>query len=185
MRVTYDAEADVFGFELARAAPARTMQQPDGVLVGYDSNGRVVSITVIEAKAHFDDQALTRLGSPAIELSLAEASEKSGLAAGTLRVLLNSGRLEGEKRGRDWVVTLANLDNYLESRAPAGRPAFRYKARQRRPMMVTSAGDSTSGRFLIRGARDKQRVAKGDLRGMAASKVTHVVKRGAKATRKK
>ena len=45
-------------------------------------------------------------------------------------MLLNKGRLAGEKRGRDWFVDATALMNYLESREPRGRPARNPKARR-------------------------------------------------------
>lgn len=57
------------------------------------------------------------------ELTLAEAAERSGLASGTLRVLIHRRRIRARKRGRDWFVTLSALRAYLSSRDRRGRQA--------------------------------------------------------------
>lgn len=120
-------------------------------------------------------------------LSLTEAADESGLSAGTLRVLLNSGRLKGSKRGRDWSVTRAELDTYLDSRAPAGRPAFTYKARRNRPMMLASDEKPNTKHSFFAGAATggKQRVAKSNPRVSALSAKTARVKKGFKAAARK
>ena len=130
MKVSYDHGADVLEVELSDAPAARTEVQEGRVVVQFDRVGRVLSVQVLEASRQFDARYLSQLRSPVIHLNLAEAAKESGLAAATLRVLLNSGRLKGKKRGRDWFVTAADLDTYLESRAPSGRPAVSAKARR-------------------------------------------------------
>lgn len=169
MKISYDDVADVVGFELSPTPASYTREQGNGVLVGYDEGNRVVSIQVLDASKHFDNETLALLRSPATPLSLAEASKESGLAAATLRVLLNSGRLKGAKRGRDWIVTLAELKTYLASRAPAGRPAFRYKARRTRPMILTGPADKKALFSGPAGVARKQRAAKLNPKGIAAA----------------
>jgi uncharacterized protein YuzE len=139
IKLTYDAKVDAFMLLLyPHARSARTIEWAPDVFADLDTDGKVIGIEVLNASTHFDPKALEKLGSPEVRLSLAEASKESGLSTETLRSQLNKGRLPGEKRGRDWSVTRADLVSYLESRAPAGRPAFKYKARRKRPMMVTS-----------------------------------------------
>lgn len=65
------------------------------------------------------------------EMTLAEASARSGLACGTLRVLIHRRRMTGRKRGRDWFVTQSSLDAYLSSRDSRGRRADNPKAHRR------------------------------------------------------
>lgn len=131
MRLTYDPDADAFLLALVPdAAVAETIDQGRGVYVDVDRQGKVLAVEIIEASRHLDRKSLALLKSPVNYLSLAKAGDASGLSPGTLRVLLNNGRLEGEKRGRDWVVTESALVNYLESRHPAGRPAANRKARR-------------------------------------------------------
>jgi excisionase family DNA binding protein len=57
------------------------------------------------------------------EMTLAEAAERSGLASGTLRVLIHRRRIDARKRGRDWFITLSALRVYLSSRDRRGRRA--------------------------------------------------------------
>lgn len=141
MRASYDASADAFLFELEEGTPVtRTTQWGPGVTVDLDDRGRVLAIEVTQASAHFDAGSLAQLRPPVVRLSLAQASKESGLSTETLRNQLNKGRLKGEKQGRDWTTTRAELISYLESRSPAGRPAFKYKARRSRPMILTDDG---------------------------------------------
>lgn len=131
MKLTYDSTVDAFQLELAPGTQvAKTIEWGPGVYVDIDARGRVLGIEVLDATAHFDAASLATMRPPVTALSLAEAADESGLSAGTLRVLLNSGRLVGSKQGRDWTVTRSDLYTYLESRAPSGRPAKSRKAKR-------------------------------------------------------
>lgn len=133
MELTYDPDADAFMLQLeSGSAEVRTMEWGDGVFIDVDPNGRVLGIEVLDASTRFDADTLASLRVPEVRLTLAEAAAESGLSPSTLRVQLNSGRLSGKKQGRDWTVTLADLWNYLESRAASGRPARSRKARRLR-----------------------------------------------------
>jgi hypothetical protein len=44
--------------------------------------------------------------------TLREAAVILGISPTTLRVQLNRGRIEGEKRGRDWFLTTATVRQY-------------------------------------------------------------------------
>ena len=57
------------------------------------------------------------------EITLAEAAERLGLAAVTLRAQVKNGRLQGRLVGKTWVVTDAEVERYrLRSRGRVGRP---------------------------------------------------------------
>jgi uncharacterized protein YuzE len=131
MEITYSAGADALAIVLVPdAASARTVQQSGGVALDFDARGRLIALEVLDASTRYDPAWLASLGSPVRTLTLAEAAEESGLAPATLRVQLSRGRLAGEKRGRDWFVAEHELFDYLESRAPQGRPAAKKKARR-------------------------------------------------------
>ena len=49
-------------------------------------------------------------------ISLAEAAERSGLAHSTLRQYAWKGKLNARKIGRDWLTTMADVEEYLENR---------------------------------------------------------------------
>lgn len=56
-------------------------------------------------------------------ISLAEASQISGLSPAHLRLLVKQGKLWGIKIGRDWVTTTIALQKYLDSdRRPGPKP---------------------------------------------------------------
>jgi excisionase family DNA binding protein len=55
-------------------------------------------------------------------MTIAEAAVRLGLSPATLRVQLRNGKLRGRKVGRDWSVSLAEVERYravsLGKRAP-------------------------------------------------------------------
>ncbi len=56
-------------------------------------------------------------------LTTRQASEKSGLSAAHLRRLLEYETIKGVKAGRDWLVELKSLEEYLVNRPRPGRKA--------------------------------------------------------------
>jgi len=49
-------------------------------------------------------------------ISLAEAAKRCGLSHSTLRRYAWEGKLKAKKVGRDWLITMANVEEYLASR---------------------------------------------------------------------
>lgn len=139
IRIRYDREADALAVQFRDGARSRrTIRVTDTVYVDIDARGRVITVEVIDASAQLPKASLDDLPTADDELTLAEAARESGLTAGTLRVLLNRGRLAGRKRGRDWYVDATALVNYLESREASGRPASNPKARRSKPRPVAA-----------------------------------------------
>ena len=135
LTINYDRLVDALAIHLrTRARSARTVRVPNIpnciINIDLDAANRPIAIEILHASALLDRKTLASLPSGAESLTLAEAAKESGLQAATLRVLLNKGRLAGEKRGRDWFVDATALMNYLESREPRGRPARNPKARR-------------------------------------------------------
>jgi len=56
-------------------------------------------------------------------LTTRQASQKSGLSAAHLRRLLEYETIKGVKAGRDWLVELTSLEEYLANRPRPGRKA--------------------------------------------------------------
>jgi uncharacterized protein YuzE len=132
IEIRYDREADALSVELRPGArSARTVRVSDGVHVDFDGKGRLITLELLDASQHVDRKALNAIPSAGQWLTLAEAERESGLRATTLRVLLNRGRLAGERRGRDWFVSATELWNYLESREARGRFAVNPRGRRR------------------------------------------------------
>lgn len=132
IELRYDREADALAVEFRPGATsARTVPVAEGVHLDFDNKGRLVAVEVLDASWHVPRKALDVLPSATEWLTLSEAERESGLRSTTLRVLLNRGRLAGEKRGRDWFVEGAALWNYLEERQARGRQATNPKARRR------------------------------------------------------
>lgn len=130
IRMEYDRGADALSVRFRAGTSSRTVRVSETVAVDLDAQGRIVALEVMDAAQQIPAESLEELGTQRDLMSLAEAEKESGLRSSTLRVLLNKGRLQGEKRGRDWYVDATDLVNYLESREPRGRPAVNPKARQ-------------------------------------------------------
>lgn len=128
---TYDSEADVLGIWLpGPATDARTHALARGLHVDITPDGRLTSVEVLDASSRYPLERLRTLESPADWMTLVEAAEESGLTPDTLRRQALNGRLTARKRGRDWLISRAALWNYLESRAPSGRPPASHKGRR-------------------------------------------------------
>jgi uncharacterized protein YuzE len=131
MRMTYSADVDAFAAWFGQGVGrVVTRELGPGIHADFDERGTLVGIEVLDASTHYERQALEQLASPIEYLTLAEASRESKLAVNTLRNQINNGRLPAIKRGRDWLVAGHELWNYLESRAPQGRPAAKRAARR-------------------------------------------------------
>jgi Protein of unknown function (DUF2283) len=131
--MTYDADADVLGIWLpGLAGDARTREIAPGVHADVTPDGRLVALQVLDASERYPAESLRRLGAPEDWLTLAEASAESGITPDALRRQALNGRLTARKRGRDWIVSASALWNYLESRAPSGRPPSSARGRRLR-----------------------------------------------------
>ncbi len=53
-------------------------------------------------------------------LTTKQGAERSGLSRDHVRRLLEWGRLEGMKVGRDWLVSVNSLDHYMANRPKRG-----------------------------------------------------------------
>ena len=122
MDIRYDPAVDAMAIQFTGGGGKRprTVVVRPGVHLDFDAEGRLVALELLDASNHVPRAQLLKLASAEVELTLAEAAKESGHSAGTLRVLINQGRLVAKKRGRDWIVTLADLFNYLESRSVRG-----------------------------------------------------------------
>lgn len=57
MKVIYDRETDTLTLILAEGPVAESDELRDGVVIDYDSAGRVVSVEVLDASEHVADPA--------------------------------------------------------------------------------------------------------------------------------
>lgn len=131
MRIHYSPEADALSVELVgEARGARTIRHGPDIRLDFDGRGCLVALEVLNASRHYPAAALRALAAPVDYLTLAQAAKEGGLSPATLRVQIHHGRLPAVKRGRDWVVARHELWNYLENRAPSGRPPARPRRRQ-------------------------------------------------------
>jgi uncharacterized protein YuzE len=131
MNVTYSPTADAVAIELVPDAKSvRTVTFGPDTRADFDERGRLITIELLNAGTYYSREELERLQRPVDYLTLTEAAKESGLAPATLRLQLNRGRIQGVKRGRDWVIARHVLWNYLENREPGGRPATSAKAKR-------------------------------------------------------
>ncbi len=68
-------------------------------------------------------------------LSTQEASAQFGLSDGQLRRLLISGRVEGLKKGRDWLVAASSVKQYMANRP---RPGLKLGQKISRPRKMAT-----------------------------------------------
>lgn len=129
--MTYDAGADVLGIWFPGPSnQAQTRELAPGIHVDLTPDGRITSIEILDASKRYPRSSLRALDRPVDWMTLAEAARESGLTADTLRRQVLQGRLAAQKRGRDWMVPRHELWNYLETRAPSGRPPASRKGRE-------------------------------------------------------
>jgi excisionase family DNA binding protein len=120
MKAHYDREANAAYIAIGRRRKVATTERAShDVRVDFDADGYVVGFELLNAREHFGP-GVHKLPRAVEDLSLAEAAERSGLSPTTLRLQIHNGRLKARKRGRDWVVSAAQLENYLEA-VEAGR----------------------------------------------------------------
>jgi hypothetical protein len=59
------------------------------------------------------------------EISLEEASERTGISSRRLRGLASEGKLEAKRYGKRWVTWPSALDTYMQTRNAVGKPRTR------------------------------------------------------------
>jgi len=142
MRMTYDPGVDALLVKFdSTTRVARDRAISPYVSLEFDARDRLLGIEILEASAFYPAAELRALESPVEWLTLAEAGREAGLSPETLKKQLQAGRLEGQKRGRDWLVAGHALWNYLEERDARGRPPASARgrriraARRRKPVV--------------------------------------------------
>lgn len=130
MNWTYDPAVDALTILfLPGRRSARTDELRSGMLCDYDRNGHPVSIEILDASRHFPAKELGNLPLPEVMVPLSEASRRVGLDASTLRQQIRRKRLRATKLHREWWVKPAELQEYLDNRAPQGRRSERERER--------------------------------------------------------
>jgi hypothetical protein len=149
MQVLYMASEDALSVILAPADRPVSREIAPGVTGDFDQSGRLVALEILDASKRYPDADFTTLPDGEEWLTLEEASaaaaeEGEALAPSTMRVQLKAGRLTGRKQGRDWLISRAALWNYLESRAPSGRPSPNAPKDRQRHVRILSEGQVVS-----------------------------------------
>ena len=121
MRIMYDREADALSILLADGEVGQTKSIAPGVEVDFDFEGRVLAIEFLNASTKYDIDT-SGMEEPDPYYSLAAAAELYGLSATTLRHQIERKVLTGVKFGRNWVVHIDDLDNYVKERSRKAKP---------------------------------------------------------------
>jgi excisionase family DNA binding protein len=130
MKIEYDDSVDALAISFVdNPRSARTKEVAEGINLDFNAKGKLVVIEVLDASRFAPREKLRKFPSARRDLTLAEASDESDLASDTLRSLIHKKRLRATKVGRDWMVTLADLYDYLESRDARGGGKKRELAR--------------------------------------------------------
>ena len=124
MKTTYDEHADILMIELVEDLAVRRAsghKLPFGdTYLDLDQHGAILGIEIMDAGKKYPREALQQHPKPPEQLSLAEAARLAGLQPQALRKACERGRLVGQKIGRDWIITVAALNDYLNSRVHEG-----------------------------------------------------------------
>lgn len=141
MRLTYSPGADALTIRLAEDAHSEgTRELAPGIFGDFDKRDRLIQIEVLGASRLYDRQSLEQLAQPITWLTLAQAAAEAKLSRSTLKNQILNERLPARKQGRDWLVAQHELWNYLENRAPQGRPGKAPRGtRQRKPKALATA----------------------------------------------
>ncbi len=133
MQWTYDAAVDALTIIfLPGRHSARTDELGTGMFCDYDRKGHPVAIEILDASTHFPAKTLRALPLPEVMVPLAEASKTVGLDASTLRQQIRNKKLRATKHHREWWVRPADVQQYLDDRAPQGRRSEKIVERKRR-----------------------------------------------------
>lgn len=115
MQMTYSHEADALMVVLARGVEVdRGVVIAPGVVADFDAAGRLLSVEILNASAHYDQGELDHLPSPVEWLDVSAAAQEFGLPEAGIRKELEAGRLTGRRVGNDWQVARHVMLNLLE-----------------------------------------------------------------------
>jgi len=182
MQITYDREADALAVSFVPyAKSARTARISEGVNFDYDAEGNLIAIEILGASHTLPKEHLDTMPLAEVRLTLLEAADRAGLDPDTLRSLINKGRLFGQKRGRDWTITLAELYNYLDSRDTRGRPSLQENVRSLKSFKAKEGQEAhaidSRGEFRIKNAQPSPKKYARAKQGRENPKNVHTVPR--------
>ena len=126
MKTTYSETEDALYVTLATPrGRIVTREVASGIYLDFDQRKALVGIEVLDASRLYSNATLSGLASPIEWITLAEAARESAdegetIKAVTLRALVASGELQGQKVGKTWQVARHSLWNYLENRPKRG-----------------------------------------------------------------
>lgn len=121
MRFTYHKESDVLVVHLGGGRSVQTIRLAPGVSVDFDREGRLVCLEVLAASASYPRAQLEQLDEPIELITVAEASQDTGLHPANIRRQILAGRIPGARKdGLEWLLPREELWRFLRRRAQAG-----------------------------------------------------------------
>ena len=122
LKIEYEPEVDVLTIYLQNPEThlSHSSQPEAAVVLNYAQDGSVSSIEILDASKRYPPGQLAASSVDEF-IDLRTASKLAAIAPVTLRTQAEKGKLWALRLGGQWVTTRERLQQYLDSRAKAGR----------------------------------------------------------------
>jgi len=122
LKIEYEPEVDVLTIYLQDPEThlSHSSEPEPGVVLNYAEDGSVSSIEILDASKRYPPGQLAASSVDEF-IDLRTASKLAAIAPVTLRTQAEKGKLWALRLGGQWVTTRERLQQYLDSRAKAGR----------------------------------------------------------------
>jgi len=126
LKIEYEPEVDILTVYFhPPATPLKSSNERDGTVLNYGTDGKLVSIEIMDASGRYPHSQLAALSVDEL-IDLKEAARLASIAPVTLRTQAEKGRLWALRLGGQWVTSRDRLQQYLETRSRK-RPTHRTK----------------------------------------------------------
>ena len=122
LKIEYEPEVDILTIYLQDPEThlSHSSEPEPGVVLNHAEDGSVSSIEILDASKRYPPGQLAASSVDEF-IDLRTASKLAAIAPVTLRTQAEKGRLWALRLGGQWVTTRERLQQYLDSRAKAGR----------------------------------------------------------------